>query len=202
MMTVRKSMHTPSIFYVQPWNSCFHLSDLSCVAIKPSKIIDLHLTLFIHWFTHQFFLKTCMLKLNFRMMHSMYFSKVTPLKTNIFLLKIDGSGRWTSSPKRWSLFSKTFRQFFGGEGSSITSPAPPKKIPSPLRLMYALRRLSRQQWACSLVSYQIHPSTLRHVGLPERNTSRGFDEVWVDPGGYPTYYRKQWILPMKRLTFC
>ena len=70
--------------------------------------------------------------------------------------------------------------------------------------MYALRRLSRQQWACSLVSYQIDPSTLRHVGLPERNTSRGFDEVWVDPGGYPTYqanggYR---ICLMKRLPVC
>lgn len=83
-------------------------------------------------------------------------------------------------------FFGDFRQFFGGErGSSITPQALKKTIPSPLRLMYALRRLSRQQWACSLVSYQIDPSTLRHVGLPERNTSRGFDEVGVDPGGYP-----------------
>lgn len=52
--------------------------------------------------------------------------------------------------------------------------------------MYALRRLSRQQWACSLVYYQIDPSTLPSRRITRiRNTSRGFDEVWVDPGGIP-----------------
>lgn len=105
----------------------------------------------------------------------MYFSKVTPLKTNIFLLKNWWVRKMNLSPKKVIPFFGGFSYIFRGgeEGSSITPQAPPKKNPIALRLMYALRRLSRQQWACGLVSYQIDPSTLRHVGLPVSGTPQG-----------------------------
>lgn len=119
----------------------------------------------------------------------MYFSKVTPLKPNIF------SENWwvrkmNISPQKLyiSLFRRLLVNFFGGQGKFNNLPSPSQKNPIALEVDVCPAEIIQTAmglWLGILSDRSLNVTSRRITRI--RNTSRGFDEVWVDPGGYPTY---------------
>ena len=96
-----------------------------------------------------------------------------------------------------AFFRRLFVNFFGEGGEVPSLPKPStKKDPIALEVDVCPAEIIQTAmglWLGILSDRSLNVTSRRITRI--RNTSRGFDEVWVDPGGYPTYQANSGYFP-------